>query len=167
MHEIMDWARRHGVSLQAMRELQMLMTTGVGAGGTGSESRVASAIKLEGAKRGDIVLWRNNVGALQDERGRWVRYGLANDSKATNERIKSADLIGIYRRVITPADVGRVIGQFLSVETKAEGWRPSQSARDIAQFAWATGVLSWGGAAIIHASADTPAFSNLPQGATK
>ena len=144
-----------------------MLTTGATseAGSNGSEARVASAVTLEAGRRGDIVLWRNNVGACKTDDGRMIRYGLANVSKAMNERIKSADLIGVYRRVITQDDVGRVIGQFLSVETKREGWKPSNSQRDTAQAAWASGVVAWGGVALIHASSSQPAFRALPQGA--
>ena len=121
---LLVWAMRHGVTAQALDELREMTVTPLSrSGGEGSENLVSSAVRLEASNRGDIVLWRNNVGALQDERGRLVRYGLANESKHLNERIKSADLIGIHRRVIVSQDVGRVIGQFLSVETKREGWR--------------------------------------------
>lgn len=163
--DLTQWATRHQVGLDALADLRaMLAATGAGASGKGSEARVASAVRLEAGRRGDVVLWRNNVGAFRDSEGRWVRYGLANESKGQNERIKSADLIGIYRRVIQPGDVGRVVGQFLSVETKAEGWKPGNSARDQAQAAWAAGVLAWGGVSVIHSSASLPAFNQLPKG---
>lgn len=158
------WAMRHGVTQAALDELRgLLVTPAPTAGGAGSESRVASAVRLEASYRGDIVLWRNNVGALKDEAGRLVRYGLANDSKALNDRIKSHDLIGMYRRRIGPADVGSVIGQFLSVETKRDGWRYTGTEREVAQMAWGAGVLAWGGHAMICASSTSPAFNNLPR----
>ena len=165
--DLTRWAIRHHVGVDAIAELRAMLTTGATseAGSNGSEARVASAVTLEAGRRGDIVLWRNNVGACKTDDGRMIRYGLANVSKAMNERIKSADLIGVYRRVITQDDVGRVIGQFLSVETKREGWKPSNSQRDTAQAAWASGVVAWGGVALIHASSSQPAFRALPQGA--
>ena len=165
--DLTRWAIRHHVGMDAIAELRAMLTTGAtsDAGSDGSEARVASAVTFEAGRRGDIVLWRNNVGACKTDDGRMIRYGLANVSKAMNERIKSADLIGVYRRVITPDDVGRVIGQFLSVETKREGWKPSNSQRDTAQAAWASGVVAWGGVALIHASSSQPAFRALPQGA--
>ena len=58
-----------------------------------------------------------------------------------------------------------MIGQFLSVETKREGWKPSSSQRDTAQAAWAAGVVAWGGVSLIHASSSQPAFDALTQGA--
>ena len=165
--DLTRWAIRHHVGMDAIAELRAMLTTGATseAGSNGSEARVASAVTLEAGRRGDIVLWRNNVGACKTDDGRMIRYGLANVSKAMNERIKSADLIGVYRRIITQDDVGRVIGQFLSVETKREGWKPSNSQRDTAQAAWASGVVAWGGVALIHASSSQPAFRALPQGA--
>lgn len=164
MHDLIMWALRHGVSAPALDELRGLLITGAGPkGAEGSENRVSSAVRLEAARHGGIVLWRNNVGALPDRNGRMVRYGLANESKEVNARIKSADLIGIYRRKIKPEDVGAVIGQFLSVETKREDWRPSNSPRDLAQFAWAAGVRAYGGIALTHASATLLAFSQFPR----
>lgn len=166
---LIAWALKHHVGLDALDDLRALLITPLShnAGGAGSENRVSSAVRLEASYRGDIVLWRNNVGALKDETGRLVRYGLANDSKAINDRIKSADLIGIYRRRIEPRDVGQVIGQFLSVETKRDGWRYAGTDREAAQCAWAAGVLAWGGVPVIHASSTARAFDNLPKGVTE
>ena len=167
--DINQWAMRHHVSAQAMAELRQMLVSGVSAiaGLPGSEASVSSAIQLEAGKRGDIILWRNNVGALRDDNGRVIRYGLANVSKAMNDRIKSADHIGIYRRIIQPPDVGSVIGQFLSIESKREDWRPDNSPRCLAQTAWGVGVTAWGGVALTHASSALPAFSSLPLGATQ
>jgi hypothetical protein len=68
-------------------------------------------------------VWRNNVGACEDKDGRMIRYGLCNDSKQLNDRIKSSDLIGITSVVIQPHHVGKRLGVFTAVECKAEGWR--------------------------------------------
>lgn len=109
-----------------------------------SEGAVQTIVRLEGARKG-IVLWRNNVGVLLDERGRPVRYGLANDSKQVNETHKSGDLIGIRPMLITPLHVGLTLGVFVSREIKAEGWVWSGSEREIAQARWRDLVLSLGG----------------------
>lgn len=114
----------------------------------GSESRMQSQMRLAAAADG-VWLTRNNVGALLDDRGVPVRYGLANESKAQNEVVKSADLIGIRPIQILPAHVGRVIGQFVSREVKHEGWKWTGSAREQAQMAWAKFVVSKGGDAAI------------------
>jgi hypothetical protein len=71
---------------------------------------------------------------------------LANESDAMNRTIKSADLIGIRPLLITEADVGRIVGQFLSREVKAPGWRPrANDPHETAQRAWARLVADLGG----------------------
>lgn len=66
--------------------------------------------------------WRNNSGAFQDDKGRWIRYGLANDSKKLNSEIKSSDLIGITPTIIEPWMVGYSLGVFTAMEIKEPGW---------------------------------------------
>lgn len=85
------------------------------------ESAAASHIRLFAAQQG-IELWRNNVGACQDTTGRMIRYGLCNDSPALAKRVKSSDFIGITPVIVTPDMVGRVVGLFTAVETKASDW---------------------------------------------
>lgn len=68
-------------------------------------------------------LWRNNSGAYQDDNGRWVRYGLCNDSKKLNEQIKSSDLIGITPITVQPHHIGITFGIFTAIECKKSGWR--------------------------------------------
>lgn len=109
------------------------------------ERSVQAEVRLEIARRGWHA-WRNNLGAGELTNGQFVRWGLANDSKAVNKNVKSGDLIGIIPRVITPADVGHVIGQFASWECKREGWRASPTdAHERAQMRWAELVLLAGG----------------------
>lgn len=142
---IYDWARRWGVSAHAMADLAACLgVTAVTVSDGRSEAAVQAAVRLEGARKG-LHLWRNNVGVLTDERGVPVRYGLANDSKAVNARLKSADLIGIRPVLITQAHVGATIGQFVSRECKQPGWRWSGSEREQGQAAWAALVLACGG----------------------
>jgi hypothetical protein len=108
------------------------------------EGWVQSVVRLE-AGRLRIPLWRNNVGALQDKDDRWVRYGLANDSKAVNDRIKSADLIGIRPLVIGHDMVGHTVGQFVSREVKPPGWHYTGTDREAAQLRWLELVKANGG----------------------
>jgi hypothetical protein len=143
------WAARWQIPLAAISELQMMYglngTANVDADLAGkTEAFVQSQIVLEAAQKG-IRLYRNNVGALADDTGRVVRYGLANDSKSVNEKIKSGDLIGIRPVTITPAHVGYVIGQFISREAKRPGWKYSGQGREPAQLAWAEHVCALGG----------------------
>ena len=109
------------------------------------EARVQSLVRLEAAQSG-YWLTRNNVGALQDKTGRFVRYGLANESKQQNELVKSGDLIGFRRRVIITSDVGSTIAQFTSRECKAEGWKFNPNdEHEQAQAAWRDFINSNGG----------------------
>ena len=63
------------------------------------ENNIQALCRMEASRLGALI-WRNNVGKLQDKTGRWVTYGLC---------VGSADLIGIYR------------GKFLAIEIKMPG----------------------------------------------
>lgn len=116
-----------------------------------SESNVSSRTRLAAVVK-HWRLWRNNRGAAQLENGSFVRWGLANDSKKLGDTLKSGDLIGWRPVVITSDMVGKVIAQFVSVETKAEGWRPPpRDTKDkdaAAQYLWAELVNREGGYAV-------------------
>ena len=102
------------------------------------ESQVLSEVRKRASDLG-IHLWRNNRGACEDAKsGRVIRYGIANDSKAMDKRIKSSDLIGWTND-----------GRFVSVECKAEGWKLTKNlnAREEAQLRWITLVRQHNGVA--------------------
>jgi hypothetical protein len=102
------------------------------------------------ATRVGARLFRNNVGAgTVMESNSFLRWGLANESKAVNTRLKSGDLIGLRPRVIVQADVGSTIGQFVSREIKRPGWKYTGSPREEAQLRWAELIMSLGGDAAI------------------
>ena len=85
-----------------------------------SESAVLKNIMLS-CCRGAVRLWRNNVGALKDKNGVWIRYGVCNPG--------GSDLIG-YRSVkVTPEMVGSTLAVLACIEVKAPGGRlrPEQS----------------------------------------
>ena len=84
------WAARWGIPMAAIADLQNLMEPPVipHMATTGADGGTGNVVRLEAARK-RILLWRNNVGALSDKDGRFVRYGLANDSQAVNKRIKS------------------------------------------------------------------------------
>lgn len=110
-----------------------------------SESTVAQRIRLEAARL-QCQMWRNNVGACEDKNGRHIRYGLCNDSKQLNTRIKSSDLIGITPMLVTYEMVGTTVGIFTAVETKRENWVFRQSDdRAVAQAAFHQIVRDVGG----------------------
>ena len=122
---------------------------------TGNSNRIREHYSDDGYR-----LFRNNCGALPDRSGRLVRFGLANDSKALNETIKSGDLIGYRSRLVTPDMVGDVIAVFVSIEAKENGWSfprvgPIKTPRGglsdyghaVAQLRWADMVRAEGGEA--------------------
>lgn len=147
-----QWAIKHGVSYAALQELRASWglhgtaeePTPTHGAARSDEAAVQGRVRLEAAQLG-LRLWRNNVGALTDERGVPVRYGLANDTKALNKAIKSGDLIGLRPVVITPAHVGRTLGQFVSRECKPAGWTWSGNERELAQLKWAQMINACGG----------------------
>lgn len=113
-----------------------------------SENYAASVARLNAGAAG-FWLTRNNVGVLVNPSGRPVRYGLYNESADQNKRMKSGDLIGIRRVLITPEMVGGFIGQFASVETKRPGWTFNPNdPHEVAQKDWADFVNAKGGYAV-------------------
>lgn len=74
-----------------------------------SERDIQAQILLHIA-RGDVRLFRNNVGVLQDRNGQYVRYGLCEGS---------SDLVGWRSVTITPDMVGQRIAVFCAVEVKS------------------------------------------------
>lgn len=100
-----------------------------------SEAAILNDLRLEASEQG-ARLWRNNVGATMTNTGSYIRFGLANDSMAVNQAIKSADLIGIKPIIITEEHIGKQLGVFLSREVKKPGWQYTGNARERAQLAW-------------------------------
>lgn len=143
-----QWAARHAITPAALADL--LATMGVDHAppvteGNTKEGYVQSVVRLEAPKHG-VLLTRNNVGALQDDTGRVIRYGLFNESKAQNEAMKSPDLVGIRKVLITPAHVGSTIGQFVAREVKHAGWTWGEDTkRETAQLACLNLITSYGG----------------------
>lgn len=113
-----------------------------------NEAEVEQQIKIEAVQYG-CILMRNNNGALNDETGRPVRYGLGNDSKAKNDKIKSSDEIGFTRIKISQAMVGRTVAIFTAIEVKhPTKWEPSTTdPREKAQDAFLTWISKNGGIA--------------------
>lgn len=141
---MIEWARKWGVPPEALQELFGVLPGITSGAPGGTETAVVQKARIVASSRGDRA-WRNNRGACQDKTGRHIRYGLANDSKELNEIIKSSDLIGIKRRLITPADVGTTIGQFASYECKKPGWKYTATPRERGQLAWLALIISLGG----------------------
>jgi hypothetical protein len=108
------------------------------------EGEAQNRVRLAASKLG-ARLWRNNVGAGKLDNGSFIRWGLANDSSAMNETLKSGDLIGIRPVLITAEHIGCIFGQFVSREVKRPGWRYCGTDRERAQKAWIDLVRSLGG----------------------
>lgn len=145
--QILQWAARHGVTAQALHELQALFglhEAQATAHDGESEAATLTRVRLEASRNG-VALWRNNVGAGYMQDGSFIRWGLANESAKMNKAVKSGDLIGIRPVTVTPAHVGTIIGQFVSREIKKAGWRYAGSEREAAQLAWAQFITSKGG----------------------
>ena len=85
-----------------------------------SESHIVADIRLAHSK-GTVRLLRNNVGALKDETGRLVRFGLGNGT---------SDLIGWMTVTVTPSMVGMKIAVFTALEVKTRTGRPTQEQLD-------------------------------------
>lgn len=148
-----EWAERWAIPAQALAELVALSTDGATDWAGMSESAVQSRVRKEAAYKG-IYLWRNNVGAgqvqLEEETvSRFMRWGLANDSKQLNTVLKSGDLIGGQPIHITRAMVGQTVLRFMSRECKEGDWKWSGTKREVAQLKWATLINSLGGDAKI------------------
>ena len=73
-----------------------------------SEHEIQQRIRLA-CGRGPVRLWRNNTGALVDQQGRFVRFGLCKGC---------SDLIGLRSLEITPELVGQRLAQFVALEIK-------------------------------------------------
>lgn len=164
-----EWATRWGVPAQALMELAATpaFVPEPPKKPDGSESYVQSLVRLEAGYKG-IRLWRNNVGAgtvvhskiirqlCADCRelvpNRPIRWGLANDSSNLNNELKSGDLFGWRKRLITPDMVGTVIAQTVNRECKPVGWTYTGDEHEQAQLRWHYMVLADGGDSAIVTS---------------
>ena len=110
------------------------------------EADISDEIRARLAKIPEVTLWRNNVGALQDKNGTWLRYGLAPGS---------ADLIGVLAVKLAmpwgPPGMDRTVtvGRFLAIEVKKPGEKPTEDQRG-----WLEVVRKAGGLVGVCTSAD-------------
>ena len=154
-----EWAQRHP---QAAADFQAMLTEQPASEAYGkTEAWAQQQDRMRLARTGGAG-WRNNVGATQSKChehrcggkivcGRCgtppqqVRYGLSNDSTKLNKEVKSSDIIGIIPRLITPAMVGQIIGQFAAIESKRPGWHYTGTQHEQAQAAFHMLIVSKGG----------------------
>ena len=97
-----------------------------------SEQAIQQQIRLE-LGRGPVRLWRNNTGALRDERGRLVRYGLCPGS---------SDLIGLRQLRIEEQHLGLELGVFCALEIKAASGRLTSEQRQFLEVISSRGGLA-------------------------
>lgn len=143
-----QWAKRWNVPQAAILELVKLLSVDTDTPANTSsrlEASVQARTRIKAAEDHNLLLWRNQIGAAETADGRFIRFGLANDSKKINKIIKSGDLIGIRRRLISPIDVGSYIGQFVSRECKREDWRYTVNEHNVAQKRWKDLINAMGG----------------------
>jgi hypothetical protein len=109
------------------------------------ESFVQQEIQIH-AKNFDCNLMRNNSGALKDDTGRLIRFGLGNVSKSHSDKVKSSDLIGFTKVVITPEMVGKTVAIFTAIEVKKESWKSDPNdKRETAQNNFIKWIVNNGG----------------------
>ena len=138
------WAHRWGVAPEALADLRTHLEAPAPPAGPNTEASVVGAVRLLAAQSGYLV-FRNNVGACYDTTGRFIRYGLANDSAQLNKSIKSSDLIGLRPVTIDSTHLGRTFGQFVALECKRSGWKFKGTARELAQEKFLALVTANGG----------------------
>ena len=105
--------------------------TGGMASSSPSEHEIQQRIRLA-CGRGPVRLWRNNTGALVDQQGRFVRFGLCKGS---------SDLIGLRTVVVTPEMFGQRIAQFIALEIKTDSGAVSPEQKAFLQLVRQLGGL--------------------------
>lgn len=114
------------------------------------ESQVQQEVQIAAMHFG-CTLMRNNSGAMVDNTGRLVRYGLGHVSP--KQEIKSSDLIGITKVTITQEMIGKTLGVFTALEVKKENWNPDKKLdeHEVKQNNFLQWVINNGGiASFVH-----------------
>jgi hypothetical protein len=153
------WAERWGVTPTALAELQAIFTAPITDPGTSvevpeSEAAVQNRVRLEASRVG-ARLWRNNSGAVHTDDGRFLRYGICNDSAEINKTVKSSDLIGVKPMLIHAEHIGTTVGVFLAREVKPTVWKYRGTEREVAQLNFIKLVNGLGGDACFANSEGT------------
>lgn len=81
-----------------------------------------------------VRLFRNNCGALKDQDGRLIRFGVANPG--------GSDLIGWRSVTVTPDMVGQKIAVFLAIEVKGERGKTTDAQKNFIARVRADGGLA-------------------------
>ena len=106
------------------------------------ETRLQNQIRLAvSANCENVTLYRNHTGALRDNRGKFVQFGLSPGSP---------DLVGYKKIRITEEMVGQDLAVFIGIEIKT----PGENARDDQQH-WLDRLEKHGGiASVVHSEAE-------------
>jgi hypothetical protein len=110
--------------------------------GPSHEAKVQNTIRLA-LGRGLVRLFRNNTGALKDQQGRLVTFGLCKGS---------SDLIGWRSTTVTPDMVGRQVAIFVAIEVKDRG-RPTPEQQAFVALVRKAGGLAGIARSIVEAQA--------------
>lgn len=114
-----------------------------------SESDVQRDIQIEAPKVGARLL-RNNIGAYQDDTGRWVHYGVGGKG--------GSDLLGWTQIKVTPEMVGSTIAVMTACEVKGPEWRPPKSGKQFERWKlqkqFVAAINQAGGIATVASSVD-------------
>ena len=97
------------------------------------ETRLQNEIRLGISSRcDDVVTFRNHAGALRDQRGKMVTFGLSPGSP---------DLVGWKTVEVTADMIGQRLAVFVGIEVKMPGEKPrADQAHWLAQLEQAGGV---------------------------
>ena len=109
------------------------------------ETPIVKRIQIEASKVG-ARLFRNNNGALQNNRGEWITYGLGKGT---------ADLVGWLPVNITPEMVGSVMAVFVACEVKTETGKLTEEQKNFID------VINRAGGIAFMARSDQEAVANL------
>lgn len=97
-----------------------------------TESALLADVRLA-LSRGPTRLFRNQCGALEDKRGRWVQFGVGSPG--------GSDLLGWHTVTVTSEMVGQRIAIFTAIECKApRGRLTTEQAAFIAAVRAAGGI---------------------------
>lgn len=113
-----------------------------------SEQGIQNRIRIS-LSRGPTRLFRNNTGALQDQNGRMVHFGLCKGSP---------DLVGWSTIEITPDMVGKNVAVFCGIEVKKPKGRTTPLQKHFIQTVEKAGGIS--GVAYSLADAEEIVWNN-------
>ena len=102
-----------------------------------------------------VTLWRNSVGAIKTDDGRWIRYGVCNPG--------GSDLIGLTKIQVTPDMVGKTVAIFTAIEAKT-----GRTVTTPEQAQFISAVYHAGGIAVIarETDADGEVWNKIQQQAS-